>query len=297
LARGWADRNYHPAFLETGDEILERIGSLIQKWNSHSSGRVRVEFGPLSKPRCSTDTFQRMIQLARQLGVGIQMHTSETRDQTNFCIQEEGMRTVEWVDKMGCLDSSMQLVHSIWLSDKELDLIAARNAKVVHCPISNMILASGVARIPEMVEKGISVALATDGPGSNNNQDMIETLKTTSLLHKITSENANVFELADVAWMACRGGAEAFGQPEWIGSLESGKKADLILVDMDTPFAQPVHNPLSALTFCLHGSDVDSVMINGEFVMQGKRILVLDEFELLHECRKAAKALIARSFG
>jgi 5-methylthioadenosine/S-adenosylhomocysteine deaminase len=295
MARGWADRNYHPAFLETGDEILERIGLLIEKWNSHPSQRIRVEFGPLSKPRCSTPTFLRMWEMAKKLGVGFHMHTSEIIEQTNYCIEEEGLRTVEWLESIGCLDDTVQLVHSIWLSENEIDLIARRNAKVIHCPVSNMILASGVAKVPEMMKKGISVALATDGPGSNNNQDMVETLKTTSLLHKVTSQDANVFQLMDLLWMACRNGADAFGQPELIGSLEPGKKADLILVDLNSAFAQPVHNPVSALIFCLHGSDVDSVMINGNFVMQNKKILIINEDDLLKECQKAAKELVSRS--
>lgn len=295
LARGWADRNYHPAFLETCDQILESVGSLIDKWNSHPSGRIRIEFGPLSKPRCSTPTFLHTWKAAKEWGVGVHMHTSETLDQTNFCIREEGLRTVEWLESIGCLDESIQLVHCVWLDKHEIELVARCKAKVIHCPVSNMILASGVANIPDMYRQGISIALATDGPASNNNQDMIETLKTTSLLHKVTSQNANIFQLMDLLWMACRGGAEAFGQPEKIGSLEPGKKADLILVDLNSPFAEPVHNPISALVYSLHGSDVDTVMIDGKLIMQNKKILVVDEEKLLQDCRDAARSLISRN--
>ena len=294
LARGWADRNYHPAFLETGDQILERVGLLTERWNCHPSGRIRVEFGPLSKQRCSNSTMQRTWAAAKEWGVGMHMHTSETQFQTNFCIEEEGLRTVEWLEKIGCLDENTQLVHCVWLNDHEIELIAKRKAKVVHCAVSNMFLASGVARIPEMVKRGISIALATDGPASNNNQDMIETLKTTALLHKLTSKNAEIFKTEDLLWMACRNGSEAFGQPDMIGSLEPGKKADLILVDLDSPFAAPIYNPLSSLVYSLHGSDVDTVIINGKTIMSGKKITCIDEKELLLECQKAAIALISR---
>jgi 5-methylthioadenosine/S-adenosylhomocysteine deaminase len=288
MARGWADRNYHPAFLETCEQILERVGTLVEYWHTHSGGRIRIEFGPLSKPRCTTKTFMRTWEAAKSWGIGMQMHTSETLEQTNFCIQEEGLRTVEWLDSLGCLDESVQLVHAIWLDDHEIDLIAERKAKVVHCPVSNMYLASGTAKIPAMLRKKITVALATDGPGSNNNQDLIETLKTTALLHKVSSMNPMVFQPQDLLWMACRDGAEAFGQSELIGSLEVGKKADIILIDLDSAFAQPVHRPITALVYNLHGSDVDTVIIDGKMIMRGKEILVLDEHALLQECRDVA---------
>ena len=160
--------------------------------------------------------------------------------------------------------------------------------------ISNMILASGVAPIPQMIKKGISVALATDGPGSNNNQDMIESMKTASLLHKVTQQNARIFQPADLLWMACRGGAEAFGQPELIGSLEPGKRADIVLVDLESPFAEPVHHPVSALVYCLHGSDVDTVMVNGRILLKNKEFVQIDLQRVIHHCREAAADLVSR---
>ncbi len=295
MARGWADRNYHPAFIERGEEVIERVGSLIERWNRHESGRIRVEFGPLSQPRCSTETFEKMIRFARQWNVGVHMHTSETTIQTNQCIDETGLRTVEWLESLNCLDENTRLVHCVWLSDHEIELIAERRAKVVHCPVSNMILASGAARVPDMLKQGVTVALATDGPGSNNNQDMIETLKTALLLHKVTAMDAMALTPETVLWMACRNGAEAFGLPGQIGSLEKGKKADIILVDLFSPFAYPIHRVVSTLTYNLHGSDVDTVMVGGQFLMKHKKITRLDEAYLLKECEQACKSLLKRA--
>ena len=138
------------------------------------------------------------------------------------------------------------------------------------------------------------MALATDGPGSNNNQDMIETLKTTSLLHKVTQENAKIFLPMDLLWLACRGGSEAFGQPDLIGSLEPGKRADLILVDLGSPFAEPVHNAVSALVYCLHGSDVDMVMIDGNIVLKDKNFIGMDLHRTIQKCKEAAAELIKK---
>ena len=295
MARGWTDRNYHPAFIESSEEILEQVGSLIERWNHHESGRIRVEFGPLSQPRCSTGTFQKMIQFARQWNVGIHLHTSETTIQTNQCIDETGLRTVEWLESLNCLDENMRLVHCVWLSDHEIELIAERKARVVHCPVSNMILASGTARVPEMLKRGVSVALATDGPGSNNNQDMIETLKTTLLLHKVITMDAQVLAPETTLWMACRNGADAFGLPNQIGSLEKGTKADIILIDLFSPFAYPIHQVVTTLTYNLHGSDVDTVIVDGQFLMKNKKIMMLDEKYLLKECEQACKSLLKRT--
>lgn len=294
MARGWTDRNYRPEFIESAEEIIDRIGALIDRWNQHPSGRIRVEFGPLSQIVVSTKTMLQTYQKAKEWGVGTHMHTSETQKELEHCIKETGLAPVEWLNDIGCLDADMRLVHAVWLSNKEIELAADRGAKIVHCPVSNMYLASGVAPLSQMRKSGIAVALATDGPGSNNNQDMIETLKVTALLHKIHTLDTMVLLPEDILWMACRGGAEAFGQPDQIGSLEAGKKADIIIVDLNTPFAAPVHRPQSALVYNLHGSNVDTVIVDGKTLMRNKIIIILDEKELLGECRRAASCLMSR---
>lgn len=294
MARGWTDRNYRPEFIESAEEIIERVGSLISRWNQHPSSRIRVEFGPLSQIVVSTPTLQQTYLKAKQWGVGMHMHTSETLKEMENCVRETGLPPVEWLDEIGCLDEGIRLVHSVWLSEREIELVAERGAKIVHCPVSNMYLASGVAPIPEMRKLGIPVALGTDGPGSNNNQDMIETLKTTALLHKIHTLDAMVLLPEDILWMACRGGAEAFGQPDQIGSLEPGKKADIVLVDLNTPFAAPVHRPQSALVYNLHGSNVDTVIVDGKMMMINKKITMIDVDELLKECRRVVTCLMSR---
>jgi 5-methylthioadenosine/S-adenosylhomocysteine deaminase len=158
-----------------------------------------------------------------------------------------------------------------------------------------MYLASGVAPIPEMHKRGIKVALATDGPGSNNNQDMMEVLKTTALLHKVHNLDAMALLPEDVIWMACRGGASAFGQPDRIGSLEPGKKADFILVDLNTPLAMPVHRVASALVYNLSARDIDTVIVDGKILMQNKEILILDEETLLARARETCADLFNRA--
>jgi len=232
--------------------------------------------------------------LAREWGVGTHIHVAETQAEVDINLSKRGSRHVEWLAGLGILGSDYQLVHCVWLDDGEIDLVAAHGAVVVHCPVSNMYLASGVARVPEMRARGIPVALATDGPGSNNNQDMLEVLKTTALLHKVSTLDAMALLPKDLLWMACRGGAAAFGQPSLIGSLEVGKKADVVLVDLDTPRAMPVHRVPSALVYNASAGEVDTVIVDGQFLMRDKEILCVDEKALLAEARAACARLFAR---
>ncbi len=295
MARGWADMDYHPAFMETRGEIIEEMTRLRQAWHGKHDNRLRLQFGPLIPWGCSDDTMRHTFQLAKEWGMGTHIHVAESKAEVEIDLQKRGLRHIEWLKSLDVLDSSVQLVHSVWLSDEELDMIAEHDAIVVHCPVANMYLASGVARIPEMRQRGIAIALGTDGPGSNNSQDMMELLKITALLHKVNTLDAMVLLPEDVLQMVCRGGAEAFGLPEQIGSLEVGKKADIALVDLNTPFAMPVHRVPSALVYNINAREVDTVIVNGEILMRHKNILFVDEEALLIEARKACASLFKRA--
>jgi len=295
LARGWADMNYHPTLMEDQARIVSETTRLREKWEINGNGRIRVEFGPLIPWGCTDDTMLVTHELSNQWGSGTHIHVAEARREVEMNLETRGSRHIEWLADLGVLGPHMQLVHSVWLEDFELDLIEKHKALVVHCPVSNMYLASGVARIPEMLERGISVALATDGPGSNNNQDMLEVLKTTALLHKVSTLNAMVLLPEDILWMACRNGATAFGLPQQIGSLEVGKKADLIMVDLDTPMAMPVHKAVSALVYNASNRDVDTVIVDGKILMRAKEILFTDEKAMLARARKVCADLFERA--
>ncbi len=295
LARGWADIDYHPAFMEKPGQIISETTRLRQKWQLEGNGRIRVEFGPLIPWGCTTDTMCQTHAIAQQWGAGTHIHVAETKTEVDMNLESRGNRHIEWLADIGVLGPNMQLVHSIWLEDNEIDLIAKHGAIVVHCPVSNMYLASGVARVPDMRRRGITVALGSDGPGSNNSQDMLELLKTTILLHKVDTLDATVLLPEDVLWMACRGGATAFGMPEQIGSLEVGKKADVVLVDLDTPMAMPVHRIPSALVYNAGNRDVHTVIVDGRILMKNKEILFLDEKALLAQSRQSCRTLFERA--
>ncbi len=295
MARGWADMDYHEAFMETETQIVNEMSRLREAWHGKHHNRLRLQFGPLIPWGCSDTTMRRTFQLAKEWGMGTHIHIAESKAEVEIDLEKRGKRHVEWMDSLGVLDSSVQLVHSVWLNDEELDMIARHSAIVVHCPVANMYLASGVARIPEMRQKGITVALGTDGPGSNNSQDMMEVLKITALLHKVNTLDAMILLPEDVLHMVCRGGAESFGLPDQIGSLEVGKKADVVLVDLNTPFAMPVHRVPSALVYNINAREIDTVIVNGEILMRNKEILFVDEDALLHEAQHVCDKLFKRA--
>jgi 5-methylthioadenosine/S-adenosylhomocysteine deaminase len=294
LARGWADMDYHEAFMETPDAIVAEMERLMETWHGAAGGRLRVQFGPLIPWGCSDETMQRTCALAQAWGVGTHIHTAESQPEVEMVLQRRGLRHVEWLEAIGCLGPDTQLVHSVWLSEVEIDLVAQRNATVVHCPVSNMYLASGIAPIAKLRQKGVSVALATDGPGSNNSQDMMEVLKFTARLQKVGTLDAMSLLPEDVLEMATRGGARAMGLEREIGGLEVGKKADITLVDLNSAHIMPVHRVPSALVYNAHGGDVDTVMVDGQVLMREKKVLFLDEEALLAECRAANRRLFER---
>ena len=294
LARGWADTNYHEAFMETPDTIVAEMERLMETWQGAENGRLRVEFGPVIPWGCSDAAMKRTYALAQEWGVGTHIHTAESEPEVEMLLEQRGLRHVEWLEAIGCLGPDTQLVHSVWLSAKEIDLIEQRDALIIHCPVSNMYLASGIAPITELRRRGVTVALATDGPGSNNSQDNMEVLKFTACLQKVGTLDAMSLLPEDVLQMAARGGARAMAQEQEIGSLEVGKKADITVVDLNAPHIMPVHRAPSALVYNANNSDVDTVIADGQVLMQDKRVLFLDEEALLVECRAANRSLFER---
>ncbi len=294
-AFGWADMNYHPSLQLKADYMLSETERLYKQWHGKADGRLTFEPAPVIPWGCTDESMRRNWEQVKKWGVGFHIHVAETREEIEMNLKDRGNRHIEWLDSLGMLGPELQLVHSVWLEDNELELVQKSGATVVHCPVSNMYLASGAARIPEMKKLGIHVALATDGPGSNNNQDMMEVLKTTALLAKLSTLDAMALMPNDVIRFATRGGSHAMGCPDLIGSLEPGKKADIILIDLDSPFAMPVHHPNSAIVYNLSSAAVDTVMVDGKILLEKKEFTEIDEEKLLAEARQSCDRLFKRA--
>ena len=291
LARGWADRNYEPRLMENQEQILERTHQVRDRWHGHDNDRIRVELAPLIPWGCSDEAMVATVTDARSWGAGMHIHCAETAGEVDMSLDERGLRHVEWLDQLGLLGPDVQLAHSVWLDDHELDLVADNDAVVVHCPISNMYLASGIPKIVAMRERGIRIALASDGPGSNNRQDMFEAMKAAVLLQKVATLDAVVLQPEDALWMACRGGAAALGRDD-VGSIEAGKAADLVVVSLRSVFTAPVHRVASALVFNASPTDVTHVMVGGRVLIDDGDLVGVDEEALLADADAAASPAV-----
>lgn len=291
LARGWADLN---RAAPSPDAIVAATTRLHQRWNGAAEGRITVGIGPLAPWRCSDAAMRRLVDLARKWDAPTHIHVAEARDEIGMLQERTGLRHIEWLDSLDALGPDVHLVHAVWLSEGELDRIAETGAVVVHCPVSNMYLASGIAPVREMIDRSIPVALGTDGPASNNTQDMLETLKAAALLAKVGTGDATALLPFDVLRMATTTGARLFGRQD-LGRIAPGGKADLTLVDLNTARSMPVHRPESALVYNASGPDVHTVIVDGRILLDAGQVTVVDEEILLEECRHAARRLMARA--
>lgn len=284
LCRASADQNYQPELMEDRATILAEMERLAGKWHGAAGGRLGLSFGALNPWGCSPELMRAAAARARRMGLQLQMHVAETRAVAQTTIDTYGRRNVEWLDDLGFLGPDTQLVHCVWLDENEINLAVDAGATMVHCPVANMYLASGAAPVRRWLDRGLNVALATDGPGSNNSQDMMEVLKFTACLQKVTALDAMVLYPRDVLTMAVRGGARALGRDD-LGVLAPGMKADIITVNLRAPHVGPVHRVDSALVYNANGNDVVNVLVDGRLVVRDHRSTMLDEDEIMEQAQ------------
>jgi len=287
------------ADLIEGQETLADNEKAVIAKNGAANGRIRVWFGAEWVPVCSPEFFGRTRELANRYKVGIHVHLNESIGEVELCKKKFGQRPVEHVYNLGLLGRDVVAAHCVWLSDKEIQIFAKTETQIAHCPVSNAKLGNGVARILDMIAAGLNIGLGPDDAPCNNNVDMFEVMKYASLFQKATKLDASVMPSFRVLEMATINGAKALGSGNELGSIEPGKKADLIAVDLDTPRLTPVHfgeysNILQHIVYAAHGDDVDTVMIDGRIVMEKKRLLSVNEREVTERATERARHLIQR---
>ncbi|OCT13372.1 amidohydrolase [Paenibacillus pectinilyticus] len=297
LARGGSDQAGEVRLRETDEQIFNATDQLLDEWEGAANGRIRIALGPLNLYGCSREYLERAAVFSRDRKLISHVHVAETSEQIETTMARYGMRNLELLNEVGLLGENTQVVHGVWLDDGELSLIKEKQASVIHCPVSNMYLASGVARVPEMLRMGINVALGTDGPGSNNCQDNLEVLKFTACLHKVNELDATLLPPMDVLRMATVNGAKAVGRSHDLGTLEPGKKADIVTVDMMKAHISPVHRASSALVYNANGNDVDLVMVDGQVVVEHGKSTWINEQEILLRAQARVDALRSKLAG
>ncbi len=241
---------------------------------------------------CSPETLTRVKDAAREAGILYLIHLLENKDETDIIINRYGKKPVQLLLDLGVLDEQTVAVHCNWLDREGIHIFSYLGVKVAHNPESSMKLASGVAPVPEILQHGITVGLGTDGCASNNDLDMFREMDTAAKVHKVTSLNPTVMNAETVCKMATIGGAKVLGMDKLIGSMEPGKKADIILIDMNQPHLTPLYNCYSQLVYATRGADVKTSIINGKIVMKDRQLRTIDVQTAMKNVRKIAAGIM-----
>lgn len=282
------------AWQRTTDEELETQEENIKKYHNTANGRIRVWFALRTLFNNSDELVVRTKELTDKYGVGYTMHVAEAKSEVDFVKETKGVTTVTHLKNLGVLDKNLLAVHTVWLSDEEIDMFKEYDVKVSHNPASAMRVL-GFARIPLMLEKGICVSIGTDGAASSNRMTMIDEMWLTSLIHKGYNLDPTLVKAEEILTMATINGARAMLWDDEIGSLEPGKKADLIIIDPNDAMMLPMHDPIANLVTAMRNTNVKSVICDGKWIMKDGVLITLDERAILEEAKARADSIRKRA--
>jgi 5-methylthioadenosine/S-adenosylhomocysteine deaminase len=267
-----------------GDEYINKGLSLRDKLK-HSE-LVSVVFGPHSPYTVNEENLTKVATLAAQLDVAVHIHLHETQGEVHQGVEQYGERPIDTLHRLGLLGPKTQCVHMTDLGEQDIDLLQATAAHVIHCPASNMKLASGTCPVSKLLSKGINVALGTDGAASNNCLNLFNEIRMAALLAKLHTSDASALSAQQALSMATINGARAMGMGDSLGSIELGKLADLVAVDMNGPETMPLFNPISQLVYACNGSQVTHSWINGKLVLEDKTLKNIDLNNVMQKTQK-----------
>jgi len=273
-------------------ETLAYTEKFLKRWQGDAL--IHAAPAPHSIYTCSKKTIQDAAALAKKYHAPLLMHVSEMKKELEDSEKQNGMSPVQYLEKIGVLGPDLVAAHCIFVDEADRKLLAERQVGCVHNPSSNMMIASGVSPVPEMRAAGIAVGLGTDGPaGSNNDLDLMEEIDLAAKLAKITKMNPLALNAKAVVEMATIDGARALHMEKEIGSLEAGKKADLVLISLDEPNAVPMYDIYAQIAYSLKASDVETVVIGGGVVLRDRKLLTVDEPRVLEKAREYRKSVSA----
>jgi 5-methylthioadenosine/S-adenosylhomocysteine deaminase len=279
---------------ETSASIEESI-SLLETWHGKAGGRIRYCFAPRFALSCTNALLSRVAKLAKERDVIVHTHASENKNECALVESETGLRNVAYLDSLGLSGRHVVLAHCVHLDAAEFEILARTRTNVAHCPSSNLKLGSGIAEVSKMLNESISVSVGADGAACNNRLDMFTEMRTMALLQK-AMHGPEAIPAKQALRIATIEGAKALGLEKEIGTLETGKRADLIAVNLNTLHATPYANdPVSALVYSAQTSDVQNVVIDGQLVMSDRKLLTLNEESVLEETNRERSELMKRA--
>jgi 5-methylthioadenosine/S-adenosylhomocysteine deaminase len=293
LSRGITDAP-SPRAPETVQDLgkaIQGFRDLFREYEGAGDGRMHVWVAPGSSWAATLKGFEESIRAAREIGARISFHCSETEAVVRQAEKAWGAKDLVTLRKKGLLGPDMLAVHCVWLDESDISAMAGAGVKVSHCPVTNMLLADGVAPIRKMLDAGVTCSLGSDGPASNFTMDMISVMKTASLLQKVHLLDSTAMSSWEVLEMATRGGARALGLESEIGSVSTGMKADLVVIDLSRPGNVPVYDPVASIVYSASPENVETVIIDGKVVLEGSRTTTVDEGKAMRAVSRIAERL------
>jgi cytosine/adenosine deaminase-related metal-dependent hydrolase len=299
IAKSMMDQDSIPESLQedTSTSIAESM-KLYRKWHRAEDGRLRCMLGPRFLQGCSEKLLGEVAQISNQTGMSVHIHAAENSTEVKNDIEKYGKRTVEKLHDLGLVGAKSLLVHCVHLSDREIGLIAEENANVVHCPSSNLKLASGICPVPRLMQSQVNVTVGVDGAACNDNLDMFKDMKLASLVSKISGQpqvQVSSVSAMNILEMATVNGARALGMQDEIGSIEKGKKADLTILNMRNIETTPMLDVLNQIIYSTDGHAVKTVIIDGKIVMENRHLTTVDEDALVQKAQSRAEKIVEKA--
>ena len=280
---------------EKTEESVAASLALLEKWHGKANGRIRYCFAPRFAISCTTDLLLAVARLAKERGVMVHTHASENKTECALVEQDTGMRNIAYLESLGLAGKHVALAHCVHLDNDELEILKRTGTNVAHCPSSNLKLGSGIAPLKQMLEMGISVSLGADGAACNNRLDMFTEMRTAALLQK-AHHGPEVIPAQQALRMATIEGARALGLSDQIGSIEPGKRADLMVLNVSTLHSTPSPADLtSAIVYSAQPEDVRTVIVDGRVLMRDRELMTLNEAQVRSQANEEAEKLFARA--
>lgn len=282
-------RLYEPA-----STAIEESLALARRWHGTAGGRLRVALAPRFAVSCTRELLEATAGASAAEGLLVHTHASETRDEVALVRQTTGLGNMAYLAATGLASPRLRAAHCVWVDDAEQALMADRGVRVLHCPGSNLKLGSGLAPVVELRARGIGVSIGADGAACNNRLDMFDEMRLTATLQAVRHGPGRL-TARDVVWMATREGARALGLEDEIGSLEAGKRADLILVDVRAPHLAPAPDPYSTIVYAARGTDVRLTVVDGRVLVEDGQLTWGDSEEIAARAHEASRRLATRA--
>ena len=282
------------ALLEKAGESIKESLELLNAWHGTAEGRIKYCFAPRFAVSCTRELLSEVGRLATEHGVMVHTHASENRTECEMVVSDTGLNNIAYLDSVGLTGRHVALAHCVHLNQSEIDLLGRTQTNVVHCPSSNLKLGSGIAPVVEMLERGLSVSLGADGAACNNRLDMFTEMRTAALLQKVR-HGPEALPAGRVLQMATIDGAKALGLEREIGSLETGKRADIAVVRLQELHSVPSQDIVSTLVYSAQTADVEAVIVDGALLMENGKLTQVDEGGLIDEATRESKQLFKRA--